>query len=880
MQQRPLKHLGGLLATTAFALILIGCNGKNGDTGPAGANGINGANGTNGANAILTVNAAQLTPGQWAALKPVGTITGVTIGSAPVVTFKLTDAAGTPIVGLGGFTSKSIVPDRSGNLATLAGYPNLAFALAKLVPEDAATKAPSKWVSYIVTSVPVIKASTGAAVPAGPTTPTTDNTGTLVDNGDGTYRYTFYRDITKAQAALDAATYTVPSVKADLGDVTYAPTQVHRLTLQFSGNARGTGSNTPDGVTVATAVPMDNPINVIYDFVPSTGAPVAAGTDIRDVVSINRCNECHDKLAFHGGGRVEARYCVVCHTDQRKFGRPEATTTATGYSGFTYKVNGKAAGDFPTMVHQIHMGKELAKTGYNYANVLYNNIGYSILDGGQKLCAKCHTGVAQAANWSTKPTRLACGSCHDRVDFATGAKHMPGILVPQPDDTACTICHTSDVVKAAHMSNNVTPNNPTIAADLKNVTYEIKSAAATATTVIVVFKVKVDGASATFLAPATGMANPLAGFTGSPSFLLAYAQPQDGVAAPVDYNNLGSGSSNFQPISVSIANLLDPNYAATRGTLSGPDSSGYYTATLVGTKIFPAGAMLRSVSLQGYFTQVFTTDRNGDGVVNSSDNVARHAISVIKTVTGDTARRNVVDSAKCAKCHEWFEGHGGNRVYEVQVCVQCHVPGLATSGRGIADATLVAYPFTTADQAILTAWRFDKTLPNAALALPQVTNNFKDMIHGLHAGKDRATSIKIARDRTPSAINLIDGAKIGFPGILHDCQSCHTPTGYSGTPANALASRQEADNGVFLNGTNRTPADAKAALATINANDLMTTPLTAACVSCHDSTIAKAHMKQNGGQVLVPRSALDMAGETCAVCHGAGTQFDPVKMHQ
>ena len=737
-----------------------------------------------------------------------------------------------------------------------------------MVREGATAKAASSWVSYVVPSGPVSTASTGAAVPAGPARPSTDNIGTLVDNGDGTYQYTFYRDITKTQAALDAATYTAPAAKADLGDVAYAPTLVHRITLQFSGNAPGTGSNTPDGVTLTQGVAMENPINVIYDFVPSTGAAVAAGTDIRDVVSINRCNECHGKLAFHGGGRVEARYCVVCHTDQRKFGRAEATTTATGFSGSTYKVNGKAAGDFPTMVHQIHMGKELTKTGYNYANVLYNNIGYSILDGGQKMCAKCHSDVPQAANWSVKPTRLACGSCHDGVDFATGINHMPGTNVPLTDDQACTICHTSDAIKTYHMANNVTPNNPAIPAGLKTVTYEIKSAAATDTTATVVFKVKVDGADATFLAPTAGMANPLDGFTGSPSFLLAYAKTQDGVAAPADYNNLGSGSSNFQPISVSIANLLDPNYAATRGALSGPDASGYYTANLVGSKTFPAGAKLRSVSLQGYFTQIVSTG-----------NVARHAISVIKPVTGDSVRRTVIDSAKCAKCHEWFEGHGGNRVYEVQVCVQCHVPGLTTSGRGIADATLQAYAFTPADQAILTAWKFDKTLPNAALALPQVTNNFKDMIHGLHAGKDRTTSIKIARDRTPSAINLIDGANIGFPGILSNCQSCHTPTGYSSVPANALASRQEADNGVFLNGVSRTPADAKAALTTNNANDLVTTPFTAACVSCHDSTIAKAHMNQNGGQVLALRSTLNLAGESCGICHGAGATYDPAKVH-
>ena len=34
-----------------------------------------------------------------------------------------------------------------------------------------------------------------------------------------------------------------------------------------------------------------------------------------------------------------------------------------------------------------------------------------------------------------------------------------------------------------------------------------------------------------------------AGFSGGPSFLLAFAMPQDGVSAPVDYNNLGAGGN-------------------------------------------------------------------------------------------------------------------------------------------------------------------------------------------------------------------------------------------------------------------------------------------------------------------------------------------------
>ena len=40
--------------------------------------------------------------------------------------------------------------------------------------------------------------------------------------------------------------------------------------------------------------------------------------------------------------------------------------------------------------------------------------------------------------WMTDPNRMACGSCHDDVDFESGENHQ-GIV--QEDDTACGICH-------------------------------------------------------------------------------------------------------------------------------------------------------------------------------------------------------------------------------------------------------------------------------------------------------------------------------------------------------------------------------------------------------------------------------------------------------
>ncbi|WP_301079805.1 OmcA/MtrC family decaheme c-type cytochrome [Rhodoferax sp.] len=939
--RRPSPHWTKLAAASLLAVAaLAGCgggsDGATGATGATGPAGPTGSSGPAGSNAVATVNAgSNATPATaaaaaaWKTLAPQVTVQSVTINSAPVVKFTVKDAAGNPVVGLANYSQSST--------ATVKGLTNIGFTLAKLVPGSTYTvtsngvtttynSSPSKWVSYNVMKPVTVaqaagtigaadscnKTAAAAATWCG-TFPTTDAQGTLVDNGDGSYQYTFYRDPKQAAAIVASLTDSADGLakKADLGDLTYDASLTHRLGIQLGGAAPGTGSNTPNAVTNAAypGVNMVNTANVVYDFRPDG----AAVTSTRDIVKIDSCAGCHDGKVLAHGSRKDPKYCMTCHTDQVKYSfSMEAPSTngglilTGGVSGTTTQkraetaiVDGRAIGNFPNFMHKLHMGNGLVKQGYNYnANggaMLFNDVAFPQNPAN---CAKCHDGSASAVNktangdnWKNNPSVLACGSCHDGINFTTGtgvtladkakdvaakvaigttkSGHAAGQDATNPQ---CALCHTADKIAVYHAAQNASPNNPTVQAGLKNFKYEIKSAAATATSVTVVFKITVDGVAASFVAPAAGVTNPLAGFTGAPGFLLAYAKSQDGVTTPVDYNNLGNGVANAQPVSVSIANLLDTNKALTSGTLAGPDASGYYTATIVGSNVFPAGAALRTVALQGYFTQI-------------SPAAARHALSVVKTVTGDAVRRSVVDPAKCGNCHEWFEGHGGNRNIGlgsdgIVVCVVCHNPGLVTSGRGISDAAISAYPFTAADNAILALWNFNKTLTNAALALPQTSNNFKDMIHGIHAGKDRTNPIQIARDRTPSAINLIDGSEIGFPGNLNNCDTCHKAGAYSGVPANTLVSSHEADNGVFLNGVSRTPADAKAALKQPNALDKVTTPFTAACVSCHDKATAKAHMGTNGGQILVARSAQNTAGESCGVCHGLGKEFDPAVVHK
>jgi len=894
-----LRILSVALVAGALLGACSGDDGAQGPAGPAGPAGPTGPTGPQGPAAGAIVNVKNLTSEEWAALTIVGQVTKATIASPTVVNFKLADAAGRPIIGIGNYTGTS-------GGATI--YQNIRFELAKIVP--GANGSPDEWVSYIVQD------NAGA-----PTRPDTDRNGKLVDNGDGTYVYTFARDIPKVKDQVAAATVPSTSNKADLGDLTFDASLQHRLIIQISG------ANQTGGLS------LENAANVVYDFIPATGATIAAADLKKDLVDIKACNGCHQKLALHGGGRVDVQYCTTCHTTQRAFGQPRVVSTnlafpaltetktvnaTTGITSYTYSPavyvgDGVAMGAFSTMVHKIHNGSALQKQNYNYANVAFNLKGFSMLDNGQRMCTVCHDpALATKADYAySKPSRKACGACHDGIDWTTGAGTTIGddtgghVGRGQADDSLCAACHQAATTKVDHRTVNLTKNNPAVTDGLVSFTYEIKEAKFAADgTGTVEFRILQQTAPSTtktpvvFATPAAGLTRSLAAFNSGPSFLLAYAVAQDGIASPADYNNVGQ--SQAQPISVSLANLLNTNNAANGWMSISATNPGYYIANFRGAWKFPAGATMRSVSLQGYYEQETAP-------ASTTARIGRHAISVVKTVTGDTARRKVVDATKCANCHEWFEGHGGNRVIGREtgnaelVCVVCHVPGLATSGRRIPDRTvstttgsayssvgMLDYVWSDADKQKLREWGlmnssnvFIKTT-NIALDLPVVTNNFKEMIHGIHAGRDRVVPFQDARDRN-TVKNLLDFRRMDFPGVLSNCEGCHITGTYSTVPANALMSVFESRNDAFVAAP--TPALAHASLATANAQDTVQTPFGAACAACHDHPSAKAHMQQNGARLGVTRTSTLTGGafissESCQVCHGPGSEWDAATVHK
>lgn len=230
--------------------------------------------------------------------------------------------------------------------------------------------------------------------------------------------------------------------------VTYDPALTHRVTITSGGHSGPTGTAT-------------------YDFVPAGGALPAT----RNIVDTAVCYECHNKNEFHGhgGDRLTVQNCVTCHNNP-----------GLG-ANVNVDIQARETMDMKVMLHKFHAGAERAtakgangtvwdndSTGYdNNAYVFWGN-SFARHDttkqdfpAGIETCGKCHQqpagvpALADLDNWKTKLGRDACGSCHDDINWTTGANHGPGdVGGPQATDTSCATCHT----KTAWGGPGVAPN--------------------------------------------------------------------------------------------------------------------------------------------------------------------------------------------------------------------------------------------------------------------------------------------------------------------------------------------------------------------------------------------------------------------------------------
>jgi OmcA/MtrC family decaheme c-type cytochrome len=427
----------------------------------------------------------------------------------------------------------------------------------------------------------------------------TDSGGSYQQSGNGVYTYTFH---TKAPATIDRhATHSIG---------VYSSRDLSEFDL---------GTSYDDNV---------------YTFVPD-GSVVAA---TRDVVKTETCNRCHDPLSAHGGARRSVELCVLCHT-------PQTTDPDTGNTV-----------DFKVMVHKIHYGEELpsVQAGGKYQIIGFgqsvNDYSTVAFPADARNCTFCHdqsNGAAQTKAF-LNPSRAACGSCHDNVNFATGDNHVD---LPQTSDNQCNNCHTPQgelEFDASILGAHTIPRlSNSLAGNVFNLV-KVESAAP-GKSPTVTFGVKDKAGNAVAVPTMDRLALVLAGPT-------------------MDY----AGYVSEDPRKTAVAN-----------------NDGTYKYTFKAA--IPAGATgTYSIGIEGYRNQKLLPGTKKEVTVRDAG--ANQVISF--SVDGSTVapRRTVVAIDNCNQCHSSLSVHGDNR-NQIVMCVLCHNP----NGTDAAQRTAINQPPQTID---------------------------------------------------------------------------------------------------------------------------------------------------------------------------------------
>ena len=564
-----------------------------------------------------------------------------------------------------------------------------------------------------------------------------DAGGTFTQVGDGVYQYKF---ATRAPSGFDGAA-------------------THTIGVYGSRNLTDFGLGTNYG-------------SATFNFVPNGGAVTA----VRDVVRSASCNTCHDQVSAHGGSRRGVELCILCHT-------PQSTDPDTGNTI-----------DLKVMVHKLHAGSSLPSV---IAGKPYQIIGFNqtvadwstvVYPADVRRCETCHrqdVKATQAANYLTKPTRVACGSCHDNVNFDSGKNHAGG---PQVSDNLCATCHIPQGeidFDASIKGGHVLPTESSLLSGVVVSLTKVTSGAA-GSKPVVAFTLKDSGGKALAVSKLDALSFTLAGPTS-------------------DYGYTKFGADVTTPGYVTESVMTAATCAA--------DGSCLYTFT----HSIPAdakGTFTIGVEARRTETVLAGTTKQQDVQYGAKNQVIGFAVDGSQVA----ARRAVVATDKCNQCHVSLSVHGTLR-NQTEYCVLCHNPSQTDSARRPA-ATVAT----------------DRAAP------PQGVN-FNLLVHRIHTGEnlqaDDRSFVVVGFGGTHndfSDVRYPAMSPAGAAGDTRNCTLCHVnnselklPTGKNPVsdpqgPINPVQAVSSACTGCHVS----IPA-ASHALAN-------TTPLGESCAVCHGST--------------------------------------------
>jgi OmcA/MtrC family decaheme c-type cytochrome len=428
------------------------------------------------------------------------------------------------------------------------------------------------------------------------------------------------------------------------------------------------------------------------DFVPSTNA---AATTF-NAMTTARCNQCHDPLALHGGNYRDIKTCVLCHNPNNMTGNISATESRVQFDGQIF-------------FHALHMSKNEGIGEITYPQDIRN-------------CTTCHDpAAAGGASWYTYPSVAACGSCHNDVNFTTGANHQAGA---QPDGS-CASCHQPQGsvewdagIKNAHVV-------PLHSAQLKGFKAKILSVTNAGPGKKITVAFQLQNGDGSFVDPgyfkntANGTLNILLGGPTS------------------DYVNAGM-LANGQPFREDAKN-------ATYDPATG-------IATYAFTNAIPAaakGTFVASIETRRAYT-LSPAPKQGPTSVN--EGAPNQPFYFAVTGTTATPRRTSVSLTKCNACHQDLYvlfSHGNQRI-TIEHCVICHNPNGSDLGRRPTDGS----------------------------QNPPESIHFARMIHRIHTGEE------LTQDYTVFGFggNASNFNEVTYPGDRRNCLACHTNAAATSIP--------------------------------------------------------------------------------------------------
>jgi len=238
-----------------------------------------------------------------------------------------------------------------------------------------------------------------------------------------------------------------------------------------------------------------------------------------------------------------------------------------------------------------------------------------------------------------------------------------------------------------------------------------------------------------------------------------------------------------------------------------------------------------SVGVEGRMPEVLNPGENDERSYNAQMTDIIYGFAV----TDDEAmpRRVVVDDYKCETCHSNLSLHGGGRNNATEYCQTCHRPNATDEEERV--------PGDPNEESI----------------------HFKYMIHKIHRGAKLDNGFVVAGHNN----SIHDYSDVVFPGDLRNCRTCHAD--------------ERDENGDIVFDRNGNTVDLltyvlplpDGVLPTLSPDTLISPfmqPITASCLSCHDSDDAAAHADANTSVNL---------GESCNACHSEGKTYSVTRVH-